>query len=212
MAKQATFAQHSLLSSRHASYRLGLIDPRSLAPMLIDPLDVPCFKLLVPGQEVFASLLIDPGFQDGAIWGYYDPEMCETPAQVANWVWHELRSGLYDAPDDRAWLVGFLLGSLSCLAETNRLIALVGIAHLSFVLSLVPPLLQPRLSRTLCKVGALHDTIVRAYRALVRDHKAQGLDFAAASHAALTGLSHLHAPYADGSCSNALPVEESEVA
>ncbi len=213
MAKQAFYTQHVSLSSCHASYALGLIDPFQVGPMLVEADDDLSFKLLVPGA-LPASMLAHPEFEYGAIDGYGDvrQEMQGTPAGVANWTWQQLREGFADTALPRPWVMGFILGALSYLAETDRALALVGIAHLFFLFPLVPPLSGSRLSRALLDADCAHDKAVRAYRARVRDMKAQGLDFAAASLAALAGLCHLHAPYADGSLSNALPTDESEVA
>lgn len=221
MAKYNTSFTHCNLSSRHASYRLGLIDPRQVAPMLVEPVDAPAFKLLVPGPEHLpTSLLIDPEFERGAIVGYgvadLEVEFSDlpviSPAHVANWVYKSFDWDVCHG-ESRAWLVGYLLGALSSLAENDRALALVGIAHLSFILALVPSLPEPSLYRALSDAGFCHDQSVRAYRSNVRAHKEAGCDLPMAQRFALADYAHLDTPYADGSRSSAYQLdEESEVA
>lgn len=214
MAKYTTSLAQFGLSSRHASYRLGLIDPSTLASLTVDPLDAPCFKLLVPGPcDLPTSLLIDPEFQDGAIVGYDDlsNEMQSTPAGVVNWVWKQFSEGVFDRyePLPRAWVVGFILGALSYLADVDRVLSLVGIAHLSYILALVPSLPLPRPLSALREMDCLHDKAVRAYRLEVRTHKEHGMDFQSASRAALAGFLSACIPSAGEWLSD---ISESEVA
>lgn len=208
MAKHTTSHAQFLMSTRYASYRLGLIDPCQIAPMLVDPLDAPCFKLLVPGPHSLpTSLLIDPDFQEGAIYGYLNDDPGETPAGVANWVWKEFYRTMRDDANARGWCVGWILGALSRLAETHRALALVGIAHLAFVLSLVPSLPEPSIFPALCDAHFYHNELIRAFRSEVRNYKASGLTFSDASYAALANFAFVNAPYADGCVSLALHAE-----
>ena len=221
MAKHITSFTQFNPSSRHVSYRLGLIDPSTLAPMTVDPLDAPCFKLLVPGPaDLPTSLLIDPEFRLGAIVGYYAADLeaelealsVFSPLSVTNWIWKDF---YWNITHDysRAWLVGYLLGTLTSLAEVNRALALVGIAHLSFLLALVPPVAGYQLYRALNDARCLHSNALGAYRFAVRAYKEAGCDLSHAQRFALTGYAHVNTRYADGSSFLAAPdADESEVA
>src|SRR5579875_1843512 len=189
-----------------SSYRLGLIDPATLVPVTIEPcddgvfLDLPSFSLLVPGPSlVLPSLLADLDFQRGATFGYWsgdlDAELEEygvaSPAKVANWVAFTFFDDLLREASC-AWTVGYLLGSLTCLAETDQTLALVGIAHLCYVLALVPALSLSVPFGVLHDAQFAHDQVIRAYREQVRVLRAQGMDFVPASRAALAGPFALH--------------------
>jgi hypothetical protein len=177
------------ISSVSPAYRLGLIDPARLAQWVVDPFEAPCFTLLVPAQEqAVAALLVHPDFQEAAIDGYLlasDPG--DTPARIVNWVWNELDGALLEEANARPWFAGWLLGVLARVAETDRVLALVGIAHLVFLLSFLPDGSPDDLYMHLSRAHFQHGQAVRAYRAEVRELKAQGADFFHASRAALAG-------------------------
>src|SRR5690242_18824488 len=121
MAKHTQFAQHSDTSSRHASYILGLIDPRQVVPMLVEPSDAPAFTLLVPGLDCLLSTQeAQRRFYHAASDGYYagdlDNEMdgCGfAPVRVVNWIWKNVSWDLRHMvtehlESDLAFMVGYI--------------------------------------------------------------------------------------------------------
>ena len=84
-------------------------------------------------------------------------------------------------------LIGFLFGALARLAETEKTLALTGLAHLWFLLSFLPldPLSWPPYRLTLTDMDAEHTGAMRAYRAQVRFYRVQGKSFTQAQRLAL---------------------------
>ncbi len=82
--------------------------------------------------------------------------------------------------------MGFLLGSLMILAEEDRQLALVGMAHVCFLVSLVPGRAHTGFKRMLSEAGVVHDVVVRVYRASVRVLKEQGVCVSEARRLALS--------------------------
>lgn len=84
------------------------------------------------------------------------------------------------------WQVGWLLRDLTRLAETDRLLAYTGLAHLCFLLPLLTqsrPTDWPR--REPYHAYILHDRAVKAYRARVRLYREQGKSYDEAQRLAL---------------------------
>jgi hypothetical protein len=92
------------------------------------------------------------------------------------------------SPDTSAWTVGFLLGDLAQLVETERTLALVGIAHLCFLLSCIPhDTSSCDRHRHLAGISAMHNQTIWAYRARVRLYRGEGKGFQDAQRLALVG-------------------------
>ncbi len=84
------------------------------------------------------------------------------------------------------WQVGWLLRDLTRLAETDRTLACVGIAHLRFVLSLLTqdrPANWPRYEPYHSHI--LHDHAVRAFRARMHVYREQSKSYDEAQRLAL---------------------------
>lgn len=102
---------------------------------------------------------------------------------MVNWTYNTLDDELYDedawealGPQVCAWIVGWVLGSLARLAETERTLALVGVAHLGFLLpflALDAPFWPPC---GLCRARFPHTEALRAYRVRVRTYREQQAD------------------------------------
>lgn len=159
-------------SPRVASYALGPIDPASLATMGIQFADRPLFALWVP-RTLSACISLEDAFHEGAAFGYFEVDVHEEledgivqPASLVHWVWETL-SWEVSHGDSSAYIVGFVLGVLSSLAHLDRDLAHVGIAHLSFLLDLLPPHAPVSLGQVLGDAGLLHDVAVREYRARI---------------------------------------------
>ena len=179
-------------SSHASSYAIGPIDPTHLLTLqarLSDGQDIP---LLVPAHLPL-SLLSDPQFKDGYEWGclWADIEEGWTIPHMVNHIYHTLRTELSGecSLSTSAWAVGFLLGNLAGLAKTERTLALVGIAHLRFLLACVSfdAWLSESSHCLIQKMEALHHAAIRAYRARVRLYRGQGMSFSEAQLFALAG-------------------------
>lgn len=185
------------LSSFHAlSYALGSLDPATITSFTLSSFGTPAFVLLVPGpDDLPPSLLTDRPFWDGAMVGYetcnWDDEIENgpfgVPAALANWVHHSLVWEISHGGNS-AWAVGYVLGALSSLAETDMPLALVGISSLVFLLRFLLPL-PPGAARQRAILGAMsaYDRMLTVYQKRVWDLKAQGLDLLTASRLALAG-------------------------
>jgi hypothetical protein len=82
-------------------------------------------------------------------------------------------------------MVGWVIGNLAWLAETERTLALVGLAHLCFLLPFLmldAPFWPPC---SLRRADFLHRQALRAYRAQVRTYREQGRSFVEAQGLAL---------------------------
>lgn len=140
------------------------------------------FVLFVPTGAGFpVALLADPAFFNGCVWGYEQSFLEEdetwTPLQVTNWLFQGLAGKPYDADEAAySWYVGFLLGGLSSLAHRDRLLALVGMAHLCFLLVHIPAAVGEAYAQACSDASCLHNEVLGIYRARVREWKAQGVD------------------------------------
>lgn len=177
-------------SSLTSSYAIGPIDPTHLTTLqayLSNGLDI---SLLVPAH-LLPILLSDAEFKDGYEYGYFggDAEEEWTVAQVVNHIYVNLYKELVGvrSPNVYNWVVGLLLGSLADLAERKRTLALVGMAHLCFLLACVPldAWLSDNSQRLVQQMDALHHSALRAYRARVRLSREQGMSFSEAQLFAL---------------------------
>jgi len=150
-------------------------------------------SLLVP-IHLPLSLFIDPWFKDGYESGYPEGELDEewSVPRIVNWTYNVFNDELYDELTWEtlglhlpAWIVEWVLGSLAWLAETERTLALVGLAHLCFLL--------PRLAldsamwppRGLRHTDFFHRQALCAYRKRVRSYREQGRSFVQAQRLAL---------------------------
>lgn len=175
----------SILATFGVSYALSPMDEFFLAPMEMQSANGEYFSLLVP-VHLPVSSFDALAFQKGAVIGYEcREEMGETPVQVVNLVYRGFQGDL-SAGGVYAWNVGFLLGCLSALAEVNCQLALVGIAHLCFLVSSMPNCSTAAFRRALIHVGTLHDAVVQTYRARVRAFREQGMGFEEAWQLALS--------------------------
>ena len=172
-----------------ASYAIGPIDPTQLLTLQVCLSNSQKITLLVPAHLPL-SVLNDPQFKEGYEWGYLecDGEEEWTVPQMVNHIYLALHRELWGerSPSRYAWAVGFLLGNLTSLAETERTLALVGIAHLSFLLACIP---LDACSCYPCDCMMLmrgpHTEALCAYRAHVRLYREQGLSFQEAQRLAL---------------------------
>ncbi len=191
---QVTTLVHAVPSSSLTpSYAIG---PINLAQLISLPAHFSTGEecsLLVP-VHLPPSLLTDPACQGGYEWGYLEGELDEewSVPRIVNWTYNTLHDELWDkeawetlGAHVSAWIVGWLLGSLARLAETERTLALVGMAHLCFLLpflSLDAPSWPPR---GLYRAHFPHTEVLRAYRGCVRTYREQGKSFTEAQRLAL---------------------------
>jgi len=146
------------------------------------------FVLVVPGPaDLPASLVHASAFHEGAAIRYdWSEGLDGTPVQLANTIYRDFRAELHRG-GSYSWVVGFLLGGLAALAEENRQLALVGMAHLCFLVAHVPDRSSPAFFRLLREVDCLHGAVLRAYRGRVRALKERGMAIEEAWRAALVG-------------------------
>lgn len=170
-----------------ASYSLGLLDESTLVEVTMQSEYGPDFGLLVPGFADFPMHLSEQtAFHDGAGAGYYLGEhLGETPLQVANTI-YRIFSDDFEIGDAFTWIVGYLLGCLAVLAQQDRQLALVGMAHLCFLISCISEPSSFLLSHALGLADILHREVLQAYRAQVQVLKAQGFCLEEAWWAALS--------------------------
>lgn len=173
-----------------SSYAIGPVDPVQFTPLQAHLSTGEEYSLLVP-VHLPPAILTHAMFKDGYEWGYTesDPEEEWTVPKLVNEVYHLLAELCYkDEPDLCPWTLGFLLGELASVAETDRTLALTGLAHYCFLLPFLPlDDAQPWLPyRFLLRAGALHNHALRTYRARVRVYREQGTSFAEAQRLALT--------------------------
>src|SRR5260370_7084497 len=84
------------------------------------------------------------------------------------------------------WQVGWLLRDLTRLAETDRLLAHVGMAHLCFLLAhFAPERPSDWPGYQLYHIYTLHDRTVKDYRSRVRVYREQGKSYDESQHLAL---------------------------
>ncbi len=174
----ATLADLQLSSCRAAAYTLGPIDSATLCELQVRFDESHVFQLLTPGpDDLPVSLLADPDFRKGCLFGYGNSEgfASFSPVQLANYLHRDWCANLHAGDASYAWCAGHTLGLLSGIAEEDRLLALVGIAHFCFLLACVPHRSHPAFDRMLQEVSFLHNIALRAYRERVRALKAGGM-------------------------------------
>jgi len=176
------------------SYTIGPVDSMQITTLHAHLSNGEECALLVP-VHLLPSILTDALFKEGYEWGYLEGELDEdwSVPRIVNWTYYSLSNELWDqeawetlGPHVPTWIVGWLLGSLARLAETERMLALVGLAHLCFLLpflSLDAPSWPPY---GLYHAHFPHAEVLRAYRRRVRGYREQGKSFAEAQRLALT--------------------------
>jgi hypothetical protein len=148
------------------------------------------FTVQVP--TILAKMQHDPQFLDGCQFGYecYDDQpgtvlsLCNFMNQVIH---EELLQERVDF-DVYLWVIGYALGWLAGVAETEPVLAHVGILHLCFLLSYIPPsCLQVQRSRfrAIHQAAFCHMLAMKAYRARVRELTNQGVELHTAYQQAL---------------------------
>lgn len=187
--RAAPASSSSILQGCGVFYALGPVEEASVTERRLSSSVSGSFCVLVPASRVLSEeLLAHPDFEAGAAFGYGAgfEEESYTPAQLVNALagnfWRDLYAGA-----SYAWAAGFTLGMLSAIAEGDRLLALVGMAHFCFLLSLVPNVMGDALLRALGHAACLHKLVLGAYRERIRALKSQGASFAEACRLALCG-------------------------
>lgn len=184
------------------SYVIGPINPAQIITMHAHLSTGDECSLLLP-VHLPRHILDDPAFRDGYEYNYLSEE--ESGKEDEEWMTSVTRlvnhiySSLTDArlyrdlitgellPDFLPWQVGWLLRDLTRLAETDRTLAFVGLAHLCFLLPLLTqprPVNWPRFEPY--RADILHDRAVKAYRARVRFYREQGKRYDEAQRLALS--------------------------
>lgn len=182
-----------------SSYAIGPIDPVQLITTHAPLSTGEACPLLTPARLPL-WIRNDSAFRDGYEQNYYSEEEEEeeeewTVSQLVNLLYTKLRGDCYSKlealfgevrPDFGPWEVGWLLRDLTRLAETNRILALTGIAHLCFLVSFLPqdpPTSWPPTG--LIRARWPHTDALKAYRARVRVYREQGKDYQEAQRLAL---------------------------
>ncbi len=181
------------------SYSIGPIDPSHLVAI-----HAPCSNgeecpLLIP-KSLPSWIRTHPEFRDGYERNFFteeegeDEEWGKTIPHMVNLIYSKLlgegfedfASGEVEA-DFGAWEIGYLLRDFTRLAETDRVFALTGIAHLCFLVSFLPaeqpPIYWPPAGLVWARFK--HDDAVKAYRAQVRVYREQGKSYDEAQRLAL---------------------------
>jgi hypothetical protein len=182
-----------------SSYRIGPIDPSQLVCMHAHCSGGEACPLLVP-KHFPLWILNHPEFRDGYERNYFgeeesekDDEQWSTVSHMVNLIYSKLLGkGFEDLvtgevdPNFGVWEIGWLLRDFTRFAETDRLLALTGIAHLCFLVSFLPPE-QPAFwpSAGLEWTRWMHNDAVKAYRARVRFYREQGKNYDEAQRLAL---------------------------
>ena len=187
---QVTTPIDALSASPVSSYAIGPVDSMQFTPLQAHLSTGEEYSLLVP-VHLPPSILTHPMFKDGYEWGYTEsvPEEEEwTVPKLVNEIYHSLAELCYeDKLDLCPWTLGFLLGELASVAETDRTLALTGLAHYCFLLPFFP--LDDGQSwlpyRFLLRARSLHNRALRTYRARVRTWREQGMSFSEAQRLAL---------------------------
>jgi hypothetical protein len=190
---QVTTPILTLPCSSPFSYMIGPLDPAQFTILQAHLETGEEYSLLVPIHLPLA-LFIDPLFKDGYECGYLEGDVTEewSVPRLVNWTYNSFNEEFYSelAWDELglhlpAWTVGWILGSLAQLAETDCILALVGLAHLCFLLPLLtldstywPPC-------NLRRADFLHRLALRSYREQVRIYREQDKSFADAQLLAL---------------------------
>jgi hypothetical protein len=174
-----------------SSYAIGPMDPTHLLTLQAGLSYGRQIRLLVPASLPH-SLLSHPKFKDGYESGYLDGGTEEewTILQVVNHIWVTLYTELLNewSPSTYAWIIGYLVGDLAYLAETESMLASVGMAHLCFLLISIPQDTPScDCTRRLMSMDSPHHEAVRAYRARVRFYRETGMSLQDAQRKALEG-------------------------
>ena len=183
--------------ARLCSDAIGPLDPAQLITLRARLSNCQQICLLVPAHlPLPLSLLNDVEFKQGCKWGYcayedevFAEEVWSVP-KLVNYISLGLCRELLGERDRGryAWVVGFLLGNLTGLAETERTLALVGMAHLCFLLSYIPlDVWSCNSNACVAHMEKAHQHALRAYRAHVRLYREQGKSFQEAQRLALAG-------------------------
>jgi len=139
---QVTALALTLPSSSPSSYAIGPVDPAQITTLQAHLSTGEKYSLLVP-LHLPLALLSDPMFKEGYESGYLEGELDEEQMvpRIVNWTYYTIQDELYEEEAWEelglhlpAWIVGWVLGSLASLAEVERTLALVGLAHLFFLL------------------------------------------------------------------------------
>src|SRR5260370_12525475 len=180
-------------SSLTSSYAIGPVDPAQITTLHAHLATGEECSLLVP-IHLPLSLFIEQMFKESYESGYLEGEVDEewSVPRIVNWTYNIFNDEPYDEDAWEelglhlpAWIVGWVLGSLARLAETEQTLALVGLAHLCFLLSrltLDSPFWPPCVLR---RADFLHRQALCAYRKQVRTYREQGRSFAEAQRLAL---------------------------
>lgn len=173
---QASLASSSVLARCGTSYAPGPLDETSLVEVPMQSISGDDFRLLVPGPAHLPVPLVDAdAFREGACAGYaYGAEWVrmKTAVAVANLVCWSLFWNISHG-ESYEWTVGLTLGGFALLAEEDRQLALVGIAHLCFLARLVPDCTH-RDVRAIHEARAIHNAAINAYQASVQALREQG--------------------------------------
>jgi hypothetical protein len=178
------------------SYVIGPIDAAQIITMQAQLSSGDACSLLVPVH--LPRLIFDhPTFHDGYTYSFLSDEQEDWSTSVTRLINH-VYSSLTDThlfrdvvadeviPDFLPWQVGWLLRDLTRLAETDRLLAYTGIAHLCFLLPLLTqgrPANWPRYEPYHACI--LHDRAVKAFRGRIRVYQEQGKSYNEAQRLAL---------------------------
>lgn len=175
-----------------ASYTIGPIDPAHLTACPVQLSTGQDIMLLLP-VHLPVSVRSHPAFKEGSEWGYLEADDTRsiTIPRLLNTLEADLSADLSpeedeDDPQAYPWMMGLLLGELARLAETDRTLALVGLAHLCLLASVLTqrrPADWPRYEPY--SADALHRSALKAYRARVRAYRNQGQSFEQAQRSAL---------------------------
>lgn len=186
MHKQWTTVAHFRWSSSVASYALGPLDESSLIESVTRSKCGENVRVWVPDPAHLPPALVEAeAFSEALSAGLMWEDWGETPASVANWVcggftWDLSHGGSYE------WIVGWILGSLAVLAQEDWQLARVGMAHLCFLVSLVPSRSHIGFHAALREARGVHGAVVKAYRSRVRALKEQGVGISQAWRLALS--------------------------
>lgn len=173
-------------------YAIGPIDPTQLHTLHAHLACGAEIALLVPTQ-ITSTILNDPQCKEGYEAGYLNGELEDpsTIAQLVNQIYAIVSIELRDnwCVSTYAWTVGYVLGALASLAESERTLACVGLAHLCFLLSSLSSRLSPEKTKEvlLMNLWGPHCDAVKAYRERLRSYRLQGKGFEEAQQLALVG-------------------------
>ena len=179
-----------------SSYTIGPLHPNQIRLQKEDVSTGQEITLLLPLLLLPPSVLTDQAFKAGYETGYLACDLAGlTVPQLVNELFYLLDYAALDAEcedaDPCSWFVGELLGELAYLAESAKLLARTGLAHLCFLLSFFSrdPLSWPS-HRMRQEMGSLHNTAVKAYRADFRAYRMQGKSYREAQRLTLLASKH----------------------